>query len=364
MTRQQFVRKFWPLAHALGSEYDISPVGMIAHALKESGSANERAAARHNYFGFLKGGQHLVYSDDLAGWTAYVRRLVSTFPAVVKASEDAAGFAHAVAFSANPQYVAEGPAAKALYAKTLGAIHRAVAQDVARMHLRDQVPIAGIGGDMVEFLTTKGRKGPALSKKGDGETCIKNITALDRDTHRRIIRIQTVQAQLKARGKTNPIRDGEVARIVAGYNGRQKRLRESSQLKVQTKLSADVRAMMETLKSWWAKVPGVGALPLVVIVPAALVALSVASYLVYNTWFRDEVQAQKDNDAAAHSDEIFQGMSPAEQKFDDDRSAASYKTGFTAGQQDGGIFSGLQGPALLIGGVLLYNAISGRQARK
>jgi hypothetical protein len=363
MTRQQFVRKFWPLAHALGSEYDISPVGMIAHALKESGAGNERAAARHNYFGFLRGGKFLVFPDDVAGWTAYAKRMVAAFPAVVAVSEHAGDFARAVAYSKNPTYVDEAPPKKVVYEKTLRAIHRAVAQDVARMHLRDQVPIAGIGGGMVEFLTTKGRKGPALSKKGDGEACIKNITALDRDTHRRIIRIQTVQAQLKARGKTNPIRDGEVARIVAGYNGRQKRLRESSQLKVQTRLSADVRAMMETLKSWWAKVPGVGALPLVVIVPAALVALSVASYLVYNAWFRDEVQAQKDNDAAAHSDEIYQGMSPAEQKFDDDRSAASYKTGFTAGQQDGGIFSGLQGPALLIGGVLLFNAIRGQRAR-
>ncbi len=360
MTRQTYVRKFWPLAHALGVEYGISPVAMIAHALKESGAGNEHAIKRHNYFGFLRGGKFLVYPDDLTGWTAYARRLAAGFPAAVAVSENAAEFARAVAYSANPTYVDEAPDKKALYSKTLTAIHRAVAQDVARLNLRDSVPIAGLGG-LYDFLTTQGRD---LGKNGDGEALIKKLAAYDRDTYRRILRIQIVQAKLKAVGKTNPIQDAAVAKLIARYNDRQRRIRASKLLKVQTGVSADVQVLLDTVKSWWARVSGIGAVPLLVIIPVALVTLAGVSYAVYNTWFRDAVQGQKDNDEAAHKDKIYGGMDPAEKKFDDDRSAASYQTGLTAGKQEGGFFSGLQGPVLLIGGLLLFNSISGRSARK
>ena len=132
MTRQQFVAKFWPLATATGAQFGIAPVAIIAHALKEAGASNARAAARHNYFGFLKAGKHLVYKSDEAGFAAYARRLSTRFPAIVAASTDAAGFASAVAFS---PYLNESIDRKAAYSKSLASIYRAVAADAKRLGL-------------------------------------------------------------------------------------------------------------------------------------------------------------------------------------------------------------------------------------
>lgn len=139
MSRQKFVSKFWPLAVATGAEFGMSPVAIIAHALKEAGADNPRAARRHNYFGFLKAGKHLVYSSDEAGFTAYARRLSTGFPAIVAASGDAAGFASAVAFSS---YVHDSIDKKTAYAKTLRSIYGSVAADVKRLGL-DQEQVAG-----------------------------------------------------------------------------------------------------------------------------------------------------------------------------------------------------------------------------
>lgn len=135
MTRQAFVQKHWALAVAVGAQFDLHPVAILAHALKESGANNERAAARHNYFGFLKGGKHVVYPSDEAGFTAYARRLTTTWPAAARLSHDAAGFAARLAFAAKPSYVNEGPEARQRYARTLASIYRSVAKDVDRLGL-------------------------------------------------------------------------------------------------------------------------------------------------------------------------------------------------------------------------------------
>ena len=135
MTRSDYVRKFWPLAVSVGTRWGIDPVAMIAHALKESGAGNTRAEARHNYFGFLKAGKHLVYPTAEAGYTAYARRLATAFEAAALASGSAEGFARAVAYSSKPTYVNEPAAKKAVYARTLAAIYKSVAADVARLRL-------------------------------------------------------------------------------------------------------------------------------------------------------------------------------------------------------------------------------------
>lgn len=132
MTRPQFVAKFWPLATATGAQFGIAPVAIIAHALKEAGANNRRAAARHNYFGFMKAGKHLAYQTDEAGFTAYARRLSTRFPAAAAASTDAAGFASAVAFS---NYLNEPIDRKTAYSKSLASIYRSVARDVQQLGL-------------------------------------------------------------------------------------------------------------------------------------------------------------------------------------------------------------------------------------
>ncbi|GAA4366763.1 hypothetical protein GCM10023185_38150 [Hymenobacter saemangeumensis] len=141
LSRRQFVAKHWALAVEVGTPFGLSPVAMLAHALKESGAGNVRAAARHNYFGFLKGGKHLVYASDRAGFTAYARRLAKTWPAAVRLSHDGDAFAARIAFSANPSYVNESPAARQVYADRLAKIYRAVAADVAHLGL-DSPPLA------------------------------------------------------------------------------------------------------------------------------------------------------------------------------------------------------------------------------
>ncbi|MDO7873668.1 glucosaminidase domain-containing protein [Hymenobacter sp. ASUV-10] len=138
MTRPQFVTKFWPLAAAVGEQFGLSPVAIIAHALKEAGANNARAAARHNYFGFLKDGKHMVFTSDEAGFTAYARRMSTKFAAATAKSTDAGAFSLAVAFSS---YLRGSQAVKHAYADSLAKIHRAVAGDVARLRL-DAPPLA------------------------------------------------------------------------------------------------------------------------------------------------------------------------------------------------------------------------------
>lgn len=199
----------------------------------------------------------------------------------------------------------------------------------------------------------------ALSKKNDGATCIKNICTWDRSTHRHLVRLQLARVALARKGRVIPALEAQLFRLAASYNARQKKVRESRLLRVQTFISHDVQAMMDKLKSW---VSGVGAVPLVLLIPVALVTVAGLGYLVYNAFFRDEPQAQKDNDEAAHASAIYGSMSQEQQAFDDDRSKNSYDTGFSAGQKDGGLFGGLKDNILMVGGaLLLFNYLANRK---
>lgn len=199
-----------------------------------------------------------------------------------------------------------------------------------------------------------------LSKKNDGATCIKNICARDISTHRLLVKLQLTRTALARRGRVIPALDAQLVRLARSYNARQQKVRSSRLLRVQTFVSDDVRALMAKLKSW---ISGVGAVPLVVVVvPVALVAVAGLGYLVYNAFYRDEVQAQKDNDEAAHASAVYGSMNTEQQQFDDERAKTSYDTGFQAGQKDGGPFGGLKNNLLLIGGtILVLNYLSNRK---
>lgn len=138
MTRADFVRKHWALAVMVGTAWGLAPAAILAHALKESGANNPRAAARHNYFGFLKAGKHLVYPSDNAGFTAYARRMATGFEAAARASSSPQAFAQAVAFS---KYVNESEAKKKQYAATLASIYRSVEADIKKYQLTTE-PLA------------------------------------------------------------------------------------------------------------------------------------------------------------------------------------------------------------------------------
>ncbi len=359
MNRSQFVQKFWPLASQLGAEFSLSPVAMISHALKEAGANNPNAAARHNYFGFLLSNprRFVKYADDETGWRAYASRLAMAWPQAVQVSDDGPAFATAIAFAKNPTYVHDGPTQKAQYQRTLSSIYRSVQQDVARLGLRPAQVIAGPDSPRV-FVHLEGVAGPTPAK--DGVACIKKLCELDRGTHRLILQMQLKRADLQRRGINTASPDVALNRLIASYNARQKKVQASKLLKVQaseSQLPKPVQAMIAKLKSL---ISGVGAIPLAVVIPIAAVVLLGVSYLVYNQFIKDQVQAQKDNDAAAHLSPVYGAMSAEEKEFDDNRSNQSYETGYKAGQQDGGPFGGLKtGALLLMAGILLAPKITG-----
>lgn len=149
MTRPDYVRKYWHVALETGLRFGINPVAILAHALKESGVNNANAVRRNNFFGFLKSAsprRFHEYPTVAAGYEAYARRMVTAYPAAVRASGNSADFARTIAYHKNPTYVHESAAQKAQYAQTLASIYRGVAADVARLKLptglvADQEPL-------------------------------------------------------------------------------------------------------------------------------------------------------------------------------------------------------------------------------
>lgn len=161
MTRAEYVKKYWYLALSIGERWGLSPVAIIAHALKES-FTNPNAPIRHNYFGFLKSSsprKFWVYPSDEAGYTHYAKRLTEAFPAVVEAGHvGAEAFAKAVAFHSSPTYVHESLPKKQEYARTLASIYKSVAADAKRLGLplTPPVPIAGVVVSLLLLVAVSG----------------------------------------------------------------------------------------------------------------------------------------------------------------------------------------------------------------
>jgi hypothetical protein len=167
---------------------------------------------------------------------------------------------------------------------------------------------------------------PRLSADGDGVTCIKNLVGNDQRLHRLIIKMQVRKAYLARRGKRNAAMDAQLTKLVKSYNARQQRVRDSKLLKVQTGMAKDVQAM----KDWFSDLisgPHVGAPPLVVLVPVAVVVLAGLSYWVYRTFFADEKQGLAELSEAAQLDARYLSMSPEQQQFFDENMQKAYDKG-------------------------------------
>lgn len=190
-----------------------------------------------------------------------------------------------------------------------------------------------------------------------GEACMKRIIANDQSTHRLLVRCQAMQLLNSKAGRKLPALDAELARLTRSYNNRQKKVRESRLLKVQQGVTADVKALMNKLKSWFS-ISGheVGALPLAVVIPVAVVTLSVAGYLLLKAFGPDEKKAVQDIKDAAHLDERYKSMTPEQQVFFDQTADAAGKAGYQKATEE----SFMKTALFLGGGLLLVKMLAGR----
>lgn len=197
-------------------------------------------------------------------------------------------------------------------------------------------------------LSTKDGKG------GNGELCIKNIIANDQDTHAHLVRAQYYRASLakptvSGVGVIDTKLEAALAGVTKSYNSRQAKIKASTLLRTSSGVSATVQDWMNRLKGLVSG-PGVGVLPLAVVIPVAVVTMLGLSYLVWKAFFQDEPKSADDLKAAAHLSATYQNMSEAEKRFADSLLDNGVKAGFKEGQEKKSLFTMIKDNILLVGG--------------
>lgn len=177
---------------------------------------------------------------------------------------------------------------------------------------------------------------PAASPSGDGQRCIANLVRNDQRTHAHLVKAQYHRERMARRPRIGVIdteQDAQLAKLAARYNVRQQKVRSSSLLKVSTGVSQGTKALMDKLKAIISG-PGVGALPLALVVPVALATVAGLSYLVYKAFFQDEADSAQDVLNAAKLSQTYQSMDAAEQELFDKTVQEAGNAGHKEGRED------------------------------
>lgn len=151
----------------------------------------------------------------------------------------------------------------------------------------------------------------------------------DKQTHARLIKALYHRERMAKRPKIGVVDtalDTRLTQLAARYNARQQKVRSSTLLRVTTGVSDATKAVMDQLKALISG-PQVGALPLAVVVPVALVAVAGLSYLVYKAFSEDEARSVQDVIEAAHLSQVYQNMDETEKRFFDEETKKAAEAG-------------------------------------
>ncbi len=203
---------------------------------------------------------------------------------------------------------------------------------------------------------------PAV-QTGDGQAALQAIIGNDQKTHAWLVKALYYQAQAaKVSGPVGAdVQATQLRNLVARYNVRQLKIKQSRLVKWSTGVSSTVQGWVDRLKSLvgMGSPAAVGVLPALPVVPI-LVGAAVAATLAGALWvlLRDEVpRSAKDLQEAAHLSEIYQQFAPAEKEFYDKGVEDAAKAGRDS--VDDSFFGKLKSNALLIGGgLLVFNYLS------
>lgn len=200
--------------------------------------------------------------------------------------------------------------------------------------------------------TSARRPAPAV-KTGDGASALQAIIANDQKTH--LWLVQALYWKAKAAqisGSTADLLDKKLAALIASYNARQQKIKQSRYVKVSTGVNNTVQGWLIRLKGL-VGMNGIGILPALPAVPI-LVGVVVGAALIGGLWLllRDDVpRSVNDLQQAAKLTEAYQGMSPQEKELFDKTTDEAAKAG--ADSVDDTFLGKLKNNALLIGGAIL-----------
>lgn len=188
-------------------------------------------------------------------------------------------------------------------------------------------------------------------KRGDGEGLVRSIVENDKNTHGYLLEA----LYWRARGADNPALSQQLNAVVASYNTRQDKIRQSTLLKVSTGMRDKARRWWDALK---ALAPGLNGaavgtplvLPVVPILIAAAVA-SVATLALWQAFHQDHAQSKQDVENAVKLSEAYKKASPEGQQAMLDTAGTAFDAGTKAGEAaaDTGFFAQLKNNALLVG---------------
>ena len=147
--KEMFIARYWAAAVEVGSRHGLHPCAILAVAGKE-GAWGTSYSARHrnNFFGLKPGGKFAVFADATACFDFFGRLLARKYAAAVQASSDPDAFGQRMAYS---RYVAEPPAGKQAYARSLPAYWREVAKVAQRLGLASTPLLA----ERTTFIATR-----------------------------------------------------------------------------------------------------------------------------------------------------------------------------------------------------------------
>jgi hypothetical protein len=201
------------------------------------------------------------------------------------------------------------------------------------------------------------RQAPAPTvKTGDGASALQAIIANDQKTHLWLVQALYWKAKVsQLSGPTADLLDKKLSALIASYNARQQKIKQSRYVKVSTGVNDTVQGWLSRLKGL-VGMNGIGILPALPAVPI-LVGVVVGAALIGGLWLllRDDVpRSVNDLQQAAKLTETYRSMSPEEKELFDKTTEDAAKAG--AESVDDTFFGKLKNNALLIAGAILLYA--------
>lgn len=168
---------------------------------------------------------------------------------------------------------------------------RKLFSDPVKSYWVEVISSKGPGWVRADVVSSRKRKAPAVTN-GDGKAAVESILKADKETFKNLLYVNELFTRLQQAGKDIKPFQELYKKVSNGYNARQKKLRSTKEITLNT-ISSAIPGFGWLIQKFTTAINGVGqigALPLIALVPAAIyVALGAISATALYLLFKDDL---------------------------------------------------------------------------